>query len=115
EVIIDFGPYPDLIPIQAALDSLDTTIQDLLKRMETAMIDTTTKKPLHVRVSGERVYLKLPFSQVGEIRPLLDSRGVRYWLSPNVLSVNGGPPTTTIYFHLGSDQATIQAILDTVA
>ena len=45
------------------------------------MTDTSTKKPLRVSTdSTAGPYIMLPFSQLDEVRQLLDSRGIGYWV-----------------------------------
>ncbi len=77
------------------------------------MIDVTTKKPLHV--SNEyppRPYIRLPFSQLNEVRRLFDSQKIDYWVDENAISVDGGPEMIYINFYRGIDVAAVQALLD---
>ena len=79
------------------------------------MIDVTTKKPL--RVSNEyppAPYIRLPFSQLDEVRRLLDSRSIGYWVDENAISINGGPEMIVINLNRGTDVAAVQALLDSI-
>lgn len=77
------------------------------------MTDAITKKPL--RVSTESTmgpYIMTPVSRMDEIQRLLDSRGIRYSVEENVISMDGGPEIGVINFGREEDTAAIQAILD---
>ena len=77
------------------------------------MIDVTSSKPLRVSTIGTvGPHLRLPFSQVPELRLLLDQNNVRYRVQDNVISLNGGPAFATVSFGREGDAAVIQAILD---
>ena len=79
------------------------------------MTDVTTQKPLQVSTdSPAGPYLELPFIQLDEVRRLLDSRSVKYWVLEDVISFNGGPEEATIEFGRVGDAVAIQAILDSV-
>ncbi len=79
------------------------------------MTDSTTKEPLRVSTdSTAGPYITLPFSQLDEVRQLLDSRHVGYWVEENVISFNGAPEEAVINLGRGGDAAAIQAILDSV-
>ena len=77
------------------------------------MTDTTTKKPLRVSGNGKyRPYIRLPLSQVDEVRRLLDSHGISHALEEDAISMDGGPYIAVIDFGREADAAAIQAILD---
>jgi hypothetical protein len=79
------------------------------------MTDVVTQRPMRVSTdSWGGPYLDLPFSQVEEVRKLLDSRHIFYWVDEHVISFNGGPATTVINFGHEGDAAAIQAALDSV-
>jgi hypothetical protein len=81
----------------------------------TVMIDVTTKKPL--RVSNEyppAPYIRLPFSQLDEVRRLLDSRSIGYWVDENAISINGGPEMIVINLNRGTDVAGVQTLLNSI-
>jgi hypothetical protein len=79
------------------------------------MTDTTTKKPLRVSTDGTAgPYVLVPVSQLDEIRRLLDSRTIRYWVEENVISLNGSPEIAVINFGRRGDAAAVQAVLDSV-
>ena len=79
------------------------------------MTDVTTKKPL--RVSNEyppAPYIRLPFSQLDEVRGLLDNKRMSYWVDENTISFDGGPEMIKIHFYRGTDVAAVQALLDSI-
>ena len=76
------------------------------------MTDTTTGKPLRVLTSAIAPYLKLPYSQVDEVRHLLDAEGIYYDVSSSVISVNGGPQMAWINFGRKGIAEKIQSVLD---
>ena len=77
------------------------------------MTDSTTQKSLRVSTeSTARPYIRVPFSQLDEVRRLLDGRHVGYWVDENIISFNGAPEVTYVYFGRGGDAAAVQAILD---
>jgi hypothetical protein len=79
------------------------------------MIDVTTKKPL--QVSNEyppRPYIRLPFNQIDEVRRLLDSHQIGYWVREYTISLDGGPEKIVIYLNRGTDVTAVQAILDSI-
>ena len=49
-----------------------------------------------------------------EVRQLLDSCGIRYWVSENAISLDGAPEVTEINLGREGDAAVVQAILDSV-
>jgi hypothetical protein len=79
------------------------------------MIDVTTKKPL--RVSNEyppAPYIWLPFIQLDELRRLLDSRSIGFWVDENAISINGGPEMIKINLYRGTDVSAVQGLLDSI-
>ena len=80
------------------------------------MTDTTTKKRLHVSADGTAgPYLMAPVVQLKDVRRLLDSNGVRYWVDENAISLDGQPAVAIINFGRGAEGKKIQAILDSVS
>jgi hypothetical protein len=80
---------------------------------ELQVTDVTIKKPL--RVSNENTawpYIRLPYSQVDEVRRLLDARSIHHWVEENIISLNGGPYFAIINLGREGDGAAVQAILD---
>jgi hypothetical protein len=87
----------------------------MLGREGHTVTDTTTKKPLYVSTNGTAgPYIMLPVSQLDEVRRLLDSQGVGYWVEENVISLNGAPEVAVINLGRGGDAAAVQAVLDSV-
>lgn len=80
------------------------------------MTDATTKKPLRVSTESKAgPYIWVPFIQLDEVRRLLDSHKVAYWVSENAISWNGGPEMTVINLGHEGDAAAVQAFLDSVS
>jgi hypothetical protein len=80
------------------------------------MTDKTNNKRL--RVSGEAttgLYLIVPLRQLDEVRTLLDSHSVRYWVDETAISLDGQPPAVFISFGRGTEGQQVQTILDSVA
>lgn len=79
------------------------------------MIDSITKKPLHVTAAGTASPLIMaPFSQLDEIRQLLDKHSIQYSVDENVISLNDEPETAFINLAREADVPLIQAILDDI-
>ena len=79
------------------------------------MTDAITKTPLRVSTDDPTLpYIEAPVGQIDEIRALLSSRGIRFWVDEDVISFNGGPQLALINLSRGADAAAIQAILDSV-
>ena len=79
------------------------------------MTDTTTKQRIHVSTdSAAGPYITLPFSQVDEVRRLLDNHRIRYWVDEDVISFDGGPEEAFINLGRDGDAVAVQAILDSV-
>jgi hypothetical protein len=77
------------------------------------MIDRTTGLPMRVSTEGTvGPFIRLPYSQLEEVRQLLDSHQGRYWVHENVISLNGGPFIAVVDLGRGGDAKAVQAILD---
>jgi len=77
--------------------------------------DATTKRPLHVSTDGTTgPYIMVPVSQLAEVRRLLDSRRIGYWVEEEAISLDGAPEGAVINLGRGADAAAVQAILDSV-
>jgi len=79
------------------------------------MTDVTSNKPL--RVSGKAgawPYINLPFSQLEEVRRLLDGHGVRYSVTENAISLNDGPFFIVIDLGRDGNPEAVQRVLDSV-
>lgn len=78
-----------------------------------AMIDTTTKKPLHILTKGTAgPYIVVPVIQLGELSELLDKHCICYTVDDNAISLDGEPEVAVVDLGHGADVRTIQAILD---
>lgn len=79
------------------------------------MTDATTKKPLRVSIDGTTgPYLMVPVSQLDEVRRLLDSSHIGYWVEEEAISLDGEPEGAVINLGRGADAAAVQKILDSV-
>jgi hypothetical protein len=79
------------------------------------MIDTTTTKPLRVSTDGTAgPYIMVPVSQLDEIRRLLDSAHVGYWVEDDVISFNEVPEVAVVNLGRDANAAAVQEILDSV-
>jgi hypothetical protein len=75
--------------------------------------DVTTQRPLTVSTDGTvGPYIDVPFSQLDEVRRLLDDHGIRYSVEEAVISFNGGPEMAVIDLGRRGDAGAVQAILD---
>jgi hypothetical protein len=77
------------------------------------MINTANQEPIRVwaETPGWPDIL-LPYSQLEEVRALLDRHGIRYEVEDEVISLDGGPEMATINLAHGTDPSAVQAILD---
>ena len=77
------------------------------------MIDVTTKQPLPVSTQGTAgPFIMVPVSQLDEVRRLLDSHRLRYWVDELAVSLNGEPEVTVVNLGRGGDAVAVQRILD---
>ena len=54
------------------------------------MIDAMTRKRLHVSTDGGAgPYIMVPFSQLADVRQVLDHHGIRYAVEEDVISLDG--------------------------
>jgi len=79
------------------------------------MTDAATKKPLRVSTDGTTgPYIMVPVSQLDQVRRLLDSRRIGFWLEEEAISLDGAPEVAVINLGRGADAAAVQALLDSV-
>ena len=77
------------------------------------MTDVTTHSPMRVStLGGAGPYIRLPYSQIDDLKQILDSHGIRYWVAENAISFDGGPEYVIVDFGRNGDAIAIQAILD---
>ncbi len=77
------------------------------------MIDTMTQGPLIVRTDGGAgPYIRLPLSQLPEVRRLLDEHQVKYLVQELTIAYKGRPPVATIDLNRKTDIVAVQTILD---
>ncbi len=73
------------------------------------MTDATTQQRLQVSTDGTaRPYIAVPVSQLDEIKRLLDSERVHYWVDENAISLNGTPEVAVINLGRDADSRTVQ-------
>jgi len=79
------------------------------------MIDSTKGLPLRVSTEGTvGPYIRLPYSQIEDLRRVLDSHGIHYWVHENIISLDGGPYIAVVDLGRKADANALQAILDSV-
>lgn len=79
------------------------------------MNDAVTQKPFRVSTEGTAgPYIMVPVSQLEEVRRLLDSRRIGYWVEENAISLNGAPEIAVINLGREGDATTVQTLLDSV-
>jgi hypothetical protein len=77
------------------------------------MINVVTNKPLRVQNEGTAgPYIRLPESQLEEVREMLDRHGISYWVAETRTSVDGKPFNAVINFGRKGDPEVIQRIID---
>lgn len=77
------------------------------------MIDSNTKKPLYVSTDGEAgPYIMVPVQQINDIRTLLDTNNISYWVDEDAISINGKPEVVVVNLWHNSDSVHVQKILD---
>lgn len=79
------------------------------------MIDQTTNKPIRVCASNTSIgvlcSIRVPYAQLAALRQLLDAHGFRYWVSQDIISIDGGPEMTRVELYRGTDPEAVQAVL----
>ena len=77
------------------------------------MTDAATNQRLRVSTDGTAgPYIMLPVSQLDDVRKLLDSRGISYWVGENAISLNGAPEIAVINLGRAGDALGVQTLLD---
>ena len=77
------------------------------------MTDAATNQRLRVSIDGPAgPYIMLPVSQLDDVRKLLDSRGISYWVGENAISLNGAPEIAVINLGRAGDALGVQTLLD---
>lgn len=76
------------------------------------MTNATTQHPLQVsNVGTAGPYLRIPLTQLDDIKQLLDSKHIHYWVAEHAISLDDGPYFIIINFGRGADAAAIQSVL----
>jgi hypothetical protein len=78
------------------------------------MVDSMSGERLQVRggVEGGPYDIRLPVSQLEEVRQRLDRHEIKYWVDSAAISIDGGPERTSIHLGWNNDPVRIQSILD---
>lgn len=76
------------------------------------MIDTALKSLKVWRSDKAGPSLMLPYSQLDEVRRLLDEHQIRYWVDEQVISVDEEPFVAFVEFYRSENADQIQALLD---
>jgi len=77
------------------------------------MTDTTTQKRLRVSTDGTAgPYITVPVSQLEDVKVLLDSNRIYYWVGENAISWNGKPEVAEVNLGRGGNASAVQDILD---
>ena len=77
------------------------------------MKDQIMAVPLRVAVD-EIVgpYIRLPYSQLEDIRRVLEGQNIRYTVQENIVSLSGGPFFVVVNLGRDADATAVQSILD---
>ena len=79
------------------------------------MSDTVTRNTLSVSTNGAAApYIRVPVSQLDDIRQLLEKNNIHYRVHENVISLNGGPEIAVVDFGRGADIDAVRRVLDSV-
>lgn len=80
------------------------------------MIDISTNKPLYVSTDGDSVpYIMVAVEQLDDVRGLLSSNNIPYWVDEDAISLDGKPAVTVINLARSADASHVQHILDSAA
>jgi hypothetical protein len=80
------------------------------------MTDSTTKTP--IRVSNDvstGPYIMLPKDQLDEVRRLLETNQIPFWVDHQAVSIDGKPAVVVINIGRRTNPQQVQAILDAAA
>jgi hypothetical protein len=56
----------------------------------------------------------LPYTQLDEVRRILDENRISYWVEDEVIAIDDGPEIAYVEFPRSESEARIQALLDSV-
>lgn len=80
------------------------------------MMHSTTNQPMRVstnETSGP--YILVPADRLEQVRTLFDANRVGFWVSHNMISIDGKPPVAFVHLRRGTNVQQVQTLLDTVA
>lgn len=77
------------------------------------MIDTEKQKRLKVSERGPAgSYIIVPVARIEEVREVLDSHNVAYYVDENSISIDDEPPDVFVNLNRKVDPVEVQAFLD---
>lgn len=80
------------------------------------MIDAGTKEPIRVRDQDkDYLYLVVSVGEIPRVRSVLESHGIRFWVSHLQISLGSGPYTSWVNLKRGTNAPQVQTILNSVA
>ncbi|MBM3980851.1 MAG: hypothetical protein FJ304_11305 [Planctomycetes bacterium] len=80
------------------------------------MIDGGTKEPIRVRDQDkDYLYLVVSVGEITRVRSVLESQGLRFWVSHPQISIGGGPYTSWVNVKRETNASQVQTILNSVA
>lgn len=77
------------------------------------MNDVTTNEPLRVLADGTSGgMISMPYSQLDDVRRLLDGHDIYYWVDEHVVSFDGSPEYAFVFLGHSASPTAVQTILD---
>ena len=77
------------------------------------MIDTSNQRPIQVLTpESAGPYLRIPLSQLEQVRELLRVNDISHWVAHQAISVNGRPAVIVVNLSKKTDPVRVQELLD---
>lgn len=76
------------------------------------MADLTADSRVLVSHDWTGPYIRLPFSQLDEVKHVLDSHSIRYRVKDNAIALSGGPLMVVLYLEGEADVNLVQKLLE---